>query len=166
MSLAHEGPERPRRGSRRLLAITAPAAGVLVFGFGVLHTQAAPPETSSYLRPRVVYARQQSRGQAPTSAAEAHRSVLNKYCVTCHNQRTKTAGLTLDTMELERVGEASETWEKVVRKLRSGAMPPAGSRRPDKDTYDSLASWLETALDRESAVHPNPGRRAVHRLNR
>ena len=62
-------------------------------------------------------------------------------------------------------GPAPKTWEKVVRKLRSGDMPPPGRRRPDKPTLDAFATWLETELDREAAAHPNPGRPADHRLN-
>lgn len=98
--------------------------------------------------------------------ASASRAVLDRYCVTCHNRQLRIAGLTLDTMGLERVGEAAPAWEKVVLKLRTGTMPPVGRPRPDRPTYDSLASWLETALDRHSASAPNPGRPAIHRLNR
>ena len=72
----------------------------------------------------------------------------------------------LDRMDVTRISGEPETWEKVVRKLRAGSMPPANSPRPDKATYGSVASWLETELDQAAAVHPNPGRTAVHRLNR
>ena len=58
--------------------------------------------------------------------------MLDKYCITCHNQRTKTGGLALDTLDLAQVSDHAEVWEKVVRKLRTGAMPPAGRPRPDK----------------------------------
>ena len=76
----------------------------------------------------------------------ADRAVLNKYCVTCHNQRLKTAGLTLDTLDPGEVAAGVATWEKVVKKLRSGAMPPPGAPRPDKATAVSLAVSLEKAL--------------------
>ncbi len=72
----------------------------------------------------------------------------------------------LDELDVERIGEGTEIWEKVVRKIRSGAMPPAGAARPDKATYESFAGWLETALDRAADVRPNPGRPVVRRLNR
>ena len=94
------------------------------------------------------------------------RAVLDKYCVTCHNQRLKTAGLALDALDLAQVGERAEVWEKVVRKIRTGAMPPAGRPRPDKSLADGAASWLEESLDRFAAEHPNPGRPTLHRLNR
>jgi hypothetical protein len=72
----------------------------------------------------------------------------------------------LDTLDLSGIGDRAEAWEKVARKLRSRSMPPAGRPRPDNDTYDRVAAWLETELDRGAALHPNPGRAAVHRLNR
>src|SRR5207237_3288592 len=96
----------------------------------------------------------------------APRAVFDKYCVTCHNQRLKTAGLTLDTLDLAHVAEKPDIWEHVVRKLRSGAMPPPGRPRPDQPTIVSVASWLESELDREAFEHPKPGRPTLHRLNR
>jgi len=93
-------------------------------------------------------------------------NVITQYCVTCHNQRAKTAGLSLETMDLSAIGRDAETWEKVVRKLRSGMMPPQGSPHPDEATRNSLISWLTTELDRAAAVNPNPGRPLLSRLNR
>ena len=79
----------------------------------------------------------------------------------------KTANLLLDKADAEQVFNSAETWEKVVVKLRSRAMPPSGRRRPDNATYDAVAAWLETELDRAAVAHPNPGRPAdLHRLNR
>jgi hypothetical protein len=100
------------------------------------------------------------------TAAPAYREVIDKYCVTCHNQRLKTAGLTLDTLDLSNVPGNAETLEKVVRKLKAGAMPPPGAARPDQGTYHSLISWLEGQLDTAAAAHPDPGRTVLHRLNR
>jgi cytochrome c5 len=97
-----------------------------------------------------------------TTAAD--RAVLDRYCVTCHNERLKTAGLALDT--LDEIPAGASAWEKVVKKLRSGAMPPPGALRPDKATAASLAASLEDALDRAAAAAPNPGRIPIHRLNR
>src|SRR6202049_3808620 len=82
----------------------------------------------------------------PRLSASPFRESLDTYCVTCHNQRLRTAGLTLDTMDLARVPAQAEIWEKVVRKLRSGTMPPAGARRPDPATYNGMASWIEAQL--------------------
>ena len=92
--------------------------------------------------------------------------VLQRYCFACHNARTRTAGLALDTFDMARAGDHPEVWEAVVRKLRTGAMPPAGRPRPDRETYDAVVDWLETALDRAAEARPDPGRPTLHRLNR
>ena len=104
----------------------------------------------------------------PSGMAEAEvRDVLDTYCVRCHNDKLKTAGLSLQTRDLGTVGQDAEVWEKVVRKLRGGMMPPPGRPRPERTTYDGVRAWLETALDRDAAGAPNPGRAvALHRLNR
>jgi mono/diheme cytochrome c family protein len=102
---------------------------------------------------------------APPSPIQP-RQVLDTYCVTCHNARLKTAGLVLDTLDPAHVETNAATWEKVVARLRAQTMPPPPARRPDKATYDALASTLEGALDRAALENPNPGRPAVHRLNR
>src|ERR1700730_4389291 len=94
------------------------------------------------------------------------RAVLDKYCVTCHNERLKTAGLTLDRMDVGHVSDGAESWEKVARKFRTQEMPPPGRPRPDQATYGAVASWLEHALDDAAAANPNPGRVAVHRVDR
>jgi mono/diheme cytochrome c family protein len=107
----------------------------------------------------------QSNRASPASAQ--YRAQLDTYCVTCHNQRTKTAGLLLDTLDLAAVPAHAETWEKVIRKLRTRMMPPAGQPRPDAQVYDGFASWLENEIDRAAAASPNPGTTApFHRLNR
>ncbi len=93
-----------------------------------------------------------------------YRPVLDKYCVSCHNQRLKTAGLALDNMDLSQVPARAEIWEKVIGKLRSGTMPPAGLPRPDSATYSALAGWLEAQIDQAS--EPYAGRPSLHRLNR
>ena len=104
--------------------------------------------------------------QAPQSANPA-RQLVSKYCLGCHNQRLKTAGLALDTLDSDHPARAAESWEKVIVKLRSRAMPPANSSRPDNATYDAVAGWLESEIDRDAAAHINPGRSApLHRLNR
>ncbi len=94
-------------------------------------------------------------------------SVLNQYCVTCHNQKLHTAGLALDTLDATHPGAKSEVWERVIAKLRAGSMPPPGLPRPDAATYHAVAVSLENEIDRAWAANPNPGRiSAVHRLNR
>jgi hypothetical protein len=99
------------------------------------------------------------------ASASPQRALLDQYCVTCHNQRLRTASLTLDTVAVDDVGGAAQLWEKVLLKIRTGAMPPPSMPRPDKTALDAFASRLETALDRAAAAMPNPGRVAVHRLN-
>src|SRR5713226_5026072 len=103
---------------------------------------------------------------AGSAIAQERRAVFNQYCVTCHNEKLKTAGLMLDGMDVAKVGDKPAVWEKVLQKLRAGSMPPAGMARPDRTTYDSLIRYLETELDRTAAAKPDPGRPAVHRLNR
>jgi uncharacterized protein DUF1592/uncharacterized protein DUF1588/uncharacterized protein DUF1585/uncharacterized protein DUF1587/uncharacterized protein DUF1595/cbb3-type cytochrome c oxidase subunit III len=102
---------------------------------------------------------------APTIASPA-RALVSKYCVTCHNERTKAANLLLDKTD-DRMANAAETWERVVVQLRGRSMPPSNMPRPDNATYDAVATWLETELDRAATARPDPGRpAALHRLNR
>ena len=100
------------------------------------------------------------------SPAGPQRALLDRYCVVCHNQRLRTGGLALDTMDVSNVAEAPEVWEKVVEKLRGGMMPPARRPRPDSEAYEGFRSWLEAELDRAAALAPEPGRVPTHRLNR
>ncbi len=96
-----------------------------------------------------------------------HQQVFARYCVSCHNDTLKTAGLSLSTLDVGRVGEHAEVWEKVAFKLRARFMPPAGRPRPDEATYEALVTYLETSLDRAAAAAPNPGRTdGLQRLNR
>ena len=105
--------------------------------------------------------------QAATPATTPARALVTSYCVTCHNARLKTANLLLDQADAQQVSNAADTWEKVIVQLRSRAMPPSGMPRPDSATYNAVASWLETELDRAASLRPNPGRPAgLHRLNR
>ena len=100
------------------------------------------------------------------AAPSTYRAVLDRYCVACHNPRTRAGNLALDTVDLERVGPDAELWEKVLQKLHTRAMPPPGRPRPAPAVYDAFGTWLERSLDRWAADHPNPGRPAIHRLNR
>jgi len=115
-------------------------------------------------------------GAAPASTpftspgAAAQRALIDRYCVTCHNERTKARNATpiaLDSLDVTNVPAHAEEWEKVIAKLRAGLMPPAGMPRPDKTAIDGLSSWLETEIDRAATANPNPGRtEGLHRLNR
>ena len=95
------------------------------------------------------------------------RAFLKKYCVTCHSDRLRTAGLSLENVNLGDVAQSGEALEKVVLKLGSGAMPPPSAPKPDKATAHAFLTSLETALDQAATAHPNPGRpMMLHRLNR
>jgi hypothetical protein len=104
--------------------------------------------------------------QPASSDSAPSRALLDRYCVGCHNDRLKTGGLSLDTVNPANLGEHAETWEKVVRKLRAGTMPPIGRPRPEQAAVASFIASLETGLDRAAAAKPNPGRAPLHRLNR
>jgi mono/diheme cytochrome c family protein len=99
-------------------------------------------------------------------SAPDYRALINQYCVTCHNEKTKVGGLALDSAGLDNIPANADIWEKVIRKVRVGMMPPQGFPGPDAPTREALVSFLQTTLDRAAAAHPNPGWPLVHRLNR
>src|SRR5499427_4328219 len=104
----------------------------------------------------------QSTGDATTASA-----TIQKYCVSCHSDRLKTAGLTLENLDVERPSTHAETWEKVIRKLRTRAMPPPNAPHPNEQTYNALAGYLKASVDRDATSAPHPGKLAlVHRLSR
>ena len=103
---------------------------------------------------------------APQNSATDARAVLDQYCVTCHNERAKTAGVMLDKVDLAHVEAHADVLEKVVRKVRVGMMPPQGAPRPDETARKSLVSFLTAELDRAALRNPNPGRPLLPRLNR
>src|SRR5262249_23389462 len=95
---------------------------------------------------------------AAQSSPAQYRTGVDKYCVTCHNERTKTAGLALDGLDMSNVASGADVWEKVVRKVRVGMMPPQGAPRPDQETAHALVAALTTSLDQAWSAKPNPGR--------
>ena len=117
--------------------------------------------------PQAVQPSSQATSAAPSTEL---RQAIDRYCSTCHNSRTPSAatatGVVLDGTMLADAASHPELWEKVVRKLRLGAMPPDGMPRPDAATHDALVSWLERSLDNAALRVPKPGRPAIHRLNR
>jgi len=104
-----------------------------------------------------------ARAEAQPSANQA---LINRYCVTCHNQRLKTAKLELDKLDVTHPENDARVWERAIRKLRGGMMPPPGAARPPVADAQALAAYLETALDKAANANPNPGSVRIHRLNR
>ena len=116
-----------------------------------------------------VASRGQSSAPAPGSDSAARLqpgALINQYCVTCHNQRAKTGGLALDTMSLTNIPAGAETWEKVIRKVRGGQMPPSGMPRPTQAALDGLVAHLESSIDKAALAAPTLRHAAIHRLNR
>jgi mono/diheme cytochrome c family protein len=121
----------------------------------------APSATPAAARP----APRADTSLASTAATTAkQRALLDQYCVSCHNDRVKTANLSLQGLDLGAIGEHAELWEKVVRKLRAGVMPPPDVPRPSLVEYEGLRDWLEAEIDRKAATMP--GAVVLHRLNR
>ena len=146
----------------RLLVATVASLALAVTGAGLVSEASAPQAPSaSNVAPLAA-------APAPTSAdASAEQALLNKYCMGCHNARTKSGNFVLEGLDLAKPFDHAEAWEKVVRKLRGGLMPPAGRPRPDEPTYTHLRTSIETRLDRAAMARPDPGRTEVaHRLNR
>ena len=106
------------------------------------------------------------RPAAAQKPAEPDKQFLAQYCQGCHNGRLKTGGLSLEQMDPGQVSQSPETWEKVVRKVRAGMMPPSGAPRPERAVLDQFAAHLESTLDQNAVHHPNPGTVGLHRLNR
>src|SRR5258706_655255 len=146
---------------KRLAAIGCTAA--MVAGYAARNqtaaAQASPQPTSAgQLSP------------APAGGPTAQRALLDRYCVSCHSQKAKAAGqeparkLTVDDLDVTRIADQPEAWERIVRKMRAGMMPPSGSRRPEKPAYDGFVASIEAELDKQATPYaPPPG---LHRLNR
>ncbi len=111
--------------------------------------------------PQLTLAQSASAVAPPPDSAQ--QAVLNKYCTGCHNDKVKTADFSLTGADVANVATNTDLWEKVLRKLEGRQMPPMGRPRPDEATYGSLASHLETSLDRMAATNPNPGRTQTFR---
>src|SRR5690242_5202837 len=116
---------------------------------------------------QVFTAAQQAPSAAPASGdAEKQIATMKQYCVACHNDRAKTAGVSFEGMTAATVSQHADVFEKAVRKLRGRVMPPPGSRQPDAATADGLVAWLETTLDKAAGQSHIPDTVVLHRLNR
>jgi hypothetical protein len=132
----------------RGVSVAAGVGVLLAAGGGRLALQAQPQQTRLVSQP-------------------SHRSVIDAYCVECHDEDKQKGGLALETIAADDVARHPDVWEKVVRKLRARQMPPIGKPRPDDATYDAIIAALESSLDRAASAHPNPGRTAtIRRLTR
>ena len=150
----------------RRTAVWSLAALGCVWVVAVLGAQ-SPAGAPAPAGARVPPARPALSTGAAGGAPVDHQATVRRYCLGCHNQRVKAGGLLLDTVDAEHPSDNPDQWERVVMKLRAGAMPPTGSPRPDAAGYAEMIGWLEGELDRAWAAAPNPGRiGAVHRLNR
>jgi cytochrome c553 len=103
---------------------------------------------------------------AQQPAPPSEKALLTRYCVSCHSEQAKTGGIVLENVNLARPGENAKLLEKVLRKVQTGEMPPRGVPRPEPAAAKAFTASLEAALDRAAATNPNPGRPAIHRLNR
>jgi hypothetical protein len=137
--------------------MTTPARALVLAGCAWLLASASPVVTAGR-------AGQGPAGQASSPAPV--RATLDRYCVSCHNDRLRTGGLTLASLDPTQVSVQADVWERVVRKLRTREMPPAGAPRPDLSTYTTAVASLENALDAAAVARPQPGRIPVHRLSR
>ncbi len=127
----------------------------VTLGLGVFTTLAALAQKPATPKPAIAAA-----DAAPQQA------MVDQYCIMCHSEQLKTAGVVLEGVHIDRVGENTATWERVLRKFGSGQMPPPGMPRPDDSESASFTAWLEKQLNANAAAHPNPGAPAIHRMNR
>src|ERR1051326_9509802 len=137
---------------KRRLTLLIVTFSIFVLGSGARGSAQQPPAAVL-----------QSAAAPPAAAQQA---VISKYCYVCHNDRLKSGGLVLSALDISAPAKNSGSWEKVIRKLGTGAMPPPGMPRPDKATADGLRRYLETELDDAALAHPNPGIPGLQRLNR
>src|SRR5678815_1936645 len=102
-------------------------------------------------------------------SVSSQQAFLDRYCVTCHTESAKEKGLVpvaIDKLDLSKISRDAELWEKVLRRIETGVMPPPGAPRPDPNAAKGVTTWLTAELDRAAQANPNPGRAPLHRLNR
>ena len=159
---------------RRVVGVVVTAGlaggGLAEVGAAQAPEPAARPAQTAEPSPAGAGGARSAPGEDRASEIAAHGALLRRYCLTCHNQQQLDRGavpVELQSADLANVPAQAEIWEKVIRKVRTGTMPPLGRPRPDAAAADGLVAWLETEVDRAAAARPNPGRTVpLHRLNR
>jgi len=135
---------------RKILGVVGGGAVSILMGSTMQVAQRAPANNST----------------TPTAmSVEVENAVVTQYCSGCHNDKARSGGMTLTSLNLAHPEQNAELAEKVIRKLRAGMMPPPGAKRPDLETGKAFATALENAIDKAAAVHPNPGWRSFQRLS-
>jgi hypothetical protein len=148
------------RSSVKILAISAELGLIALFVFHISALpQAAAQETLSK-------AANDEAQTVTVKQTDAYARVLERYCISCHNEELKTGNMSLDHVDIAAVTDDPAIWEKVVHKLRTDEMPPKDKPQPPEGARKAILSWLITSLDEAAAVSPTPGKPAVHRLNR
>ena len=143
------------------------AAGLVLLSCSTFESPSTTAEMGPAREAGIQIAQARDAHAGPIATGAEAQAMVEQYCVRCHNDVRRTAFLELDQYDATNPAAHPEIWEKVATKLRAGAMPPGGVRRPDEETYDAVAGWLESELDAAWANSPNVGRiNAVHRLNR
>ena len=156
-----------RRTFARALAPGLTLGGLLLLSCSTLPSASVTGEGESAADAALQLAHAPVTNAAPMATGAEAQAMVNGYCVRCHNDVRRTASLELDQYAAADPSAHPEIWEKVAGKLRARAMPPGGVRRPDEETYGTVAGWLESELDAAWAESPDVGRiNAVHRLNR
>jgi hypothetical protein len=155
------------------LVISTLGASILGLGLVAAQGAAATPSAAAQAPAQPsAPAPKMAAAHAPAGAASAEltaaeqTAMVKQYCATCHNDRTKPGGLSFASFDATQVAEHADVAERMIRRLRSGMMPPAGARRPEGDGILTLASSLESRIDRAAAASPNPGARPFQRANR
>src|SRR3954471_9278487 len=159
-------PSEPPPGSclggwmRRACVLLAAAMAMLAAASTHLRADRAPSPSApqQVTSPRAV--------TPPSASSTDGAALVQQYCVTCHNSRTKTGGLVLENLDPSNTSANADLWEKVARKVRGGMMPPQGMPRPDESTLGNFVAHLETSLDAQALRSPNPGHKPLTRLNR
>jgi len=142
--------------------VLAIAIGFVLVSSGSAAQRGATPVTPAAVRS----ATQAATAVTPASTSASRKALLDQYCVNCHNADDKVAGIAFDSMDLTKLTKDGDVWEKAVKKLKAGMMPPPGNKQPDRAPALAFASWLETSLDAAAQAAPNPGGITLHRLNR